>query len=82
MKLPLSLNNIRTIFLRALDNINEKLRVSMLRAQRLQHAKSSSQGRVPPKKSDGAKTSKAKGSPRSEQNIFNHPRKDVHGTHG
>lgn len=82
MKLPLSLNYIRTAFLRALDNVNEKLRVSLQRSQRLQHAKSPSRGRVVPKKSGGGKTSKAKGSPRSEATKFNHFRKDPHGTHG
>ncbi len=83
MKLPLSLNFIRTAFVRALENINNKLRVSIERYQRLQHAKSPSQGRVHPKKSNvGGKTSKSKGSTRSEATKYNHLRKDPHGTHG
>lgn len=81
MKLPFSLTFIKTTFQRALANVNRKLQLNMPLvfktplSQRLHIS-------IPPKKANGRKPTKAKGSPRSEATKYNHPRKDVHGTHG
>ncbi len=81
MKLPLSLSYIKETFIRALKNIKNKRDISMPLILKTQK-KSKDEAPLKLKKTYKRNSTKAKGSIHSDATTFNHPRKDLHGTHG
>ena len=81
MKLPLSFNYIKETFLRALKNVKKKSVVSMPLILKTVK-KTKDEEHLKPKRTYKRSSTKAKGRIHSDATTFNHPRKDLHGTHG
>ncbi len=80
MKLPLSLNYIKTLFTRALESVGRSLEMHMPLAYK-PPKKNKTKVIINPRKMDGQENSRAKGSIHSENQINNHPRKDIPSIH-
>ena len=80
MKLPLSLNYIKSLFTRALESMGRSLEIHMPLAYK-SPKKDKNQVIIKPRKMDAQENSRAKGSIHSETQIYNHPRKDIPSIH-
>jgi hypothetical protein len=80
MKLPISLNYIKTLFTRALESVGRNLEIHMPSAYKAPK-KDKTNVIIKPRKMDGQENPRAKGSGHSESQIYNHPRKDIPSIH-